>query len=100
MSSFSHLLQGDIQQLDLVSGPEAAYDHCQTYMPDCQYPLPDLSFTSSSSSRASASSSVTSLEFAVEGGDETVFGNETMEDYQDYNNASITVQPRGELQYI
>lgn len=71
-----------------MSGPEAAYDHCKTYMPDCQYPLQDISPSSSEAS------SVTSLEFAVESGDETVFGNETMEDYQDYNNASITVQPR------
>lgn len=34
------LPQGDIQQLDIVSGPEAAYEHCDYYMPECDWELP------------------------------------------------------------
>ncbi|RXG69256.1 hypothetical protein Avbf_03680 [Armadillidium vulgare] len=33
-------LVGENQQLDLISGPEAAYEHCNKYSPDCDQPLP------------------------------------------------------------
>lgn len=32
-------LQGDIQQLDIETGPEAAYEHCTTYVPNCDKPF-------------------------------------------------------------
>ncbi|GBN10009.1 hypothetical protein AVEN_130493-1, partial [Araneus ventricosus] len=31
---------GDIQQLQIVPSPEAAYEQCIDYMPDCEFPLP------------------------------------------------------------
>lgn len=33
-------LQGDIQQLLIASNPQAAYDFCEHYSPDCDSPLP------------------------------------------------------------
>lgn len=48
--------------MDLVPGPEAAYDHCQTFMPDCDYDLPDPSVLTT-----------THLEYAGGGDDETVY---------------------------
>lgn len=32
--------QGDIQQLLIASNPQAAYDFCEHYSPDCDSPLP------------------------------------------------------------
>lgn len=32
------LLQGDIQQLLIVADPQAAYDYCEHYSPDCDTP--------------------------------------------------------------
>lgn len=32
--------QGDIQQLMIASNPQAAYDFCEHYSPDCDSPLP------------------------------------------------------------
>ncbi|GIX73236.1 collagen alpha-1(XI) chain [Caerostris extrusa] len=32
--------EGDIQQLMIVPSPEAAYEQCIDYMPDCEFPLP------------------------------------------------------------
>ena len=37
-------LQGDLQQLTIVDNPQAAYELCTEYVPDCNQPLP--SFTS------------------------------------------------------
>lgn len=36
---FFCVLQGDIQQLLIVSDPKAAYDYCEHYSPDCETPL-------------------------------------------------------------
>lgn len=36
------LLQGDIQQLLIASNPQAAYDFCEHYSPDCDSPLPRI----------------------------------------------------------
>ena len=33
-------LQGDLQQLTIVPNPEAAYELCTDYVPDCDKPLP------------------------------------------------------------
>jgi hypothetical protein len=33
---------GDIQQLFIIPGPEAAYEVCSKYMPNCNVPLPDF----------------------------------------------------------
>lgn len=38
--NFLHFLQGDIQQLQLVPSPEAAYEQCIDFIPDCDSPLP------------------------------------------------------------
>uniref|UniRef100_UPI00398EF2EF collagen alpha-1(XI) chain-like n=1 Tax=Pristiophorus japonicus TaxID=55135 RepID=UPI00398EF2EF len=35
------VFEGDIQQLLIASDPQAAYDYCQHYSPDCDIPLPD-----------------------------------------------------------
>lgn len=32
--------QGDIQQLLIAANPQAAYDFCEHYSPDCDSPLP------------------------------------------------------------
>lgn len=37
---FFSSLQGDIQQLLIASNPQAAYDFCEHYSPDCDSPLP------------------------------------------------------------
>ena len=34
------LLQGDLQQLTIVPNPEAAYELCNDFLPDCDKPLP------------------------------------------------------------
>ena len=34
------LFQGDIQLLKIVDNPEAAYNLCRDYLPDCGLPLP------------------------------------------------------------
>ncbi|XP_070404008.1 collagen alpha-1(V) chain isoform X2 [Nothobranchius furzeri] len=34
------VFQGDIQQLLIASNPQAAYDFCEHYSPDCDSPLP------------------------------------------------------------
>ena len=42
---FFFIKQGDIQQLDMYSGPEAAYDQCNAFIPDCDQPLPQKQAT-------------------------------------------------------
>lgn len=37
---FFFFSQGDIQQLLIASNPQAAYDFCEHYSPDCDSPLP------------------------------------------------------------
>lgn len=34
--------QGDVQQLLIASNPQAAYDFCEHYSPDCDSPLPKV----------------------------------------------------------
>ncbi|KAK5883293.1 hypothetical protein CesoFtcFv8_019638 [Champsocephalus esox] len=34
------VFQGDIQQLLIASNPQAAYDYCEHYSPDCDSPIP------------------------------------------------------------
>lgn len=34
--------EGEIQQLTLVPNPEAAYELCQQFVPDCTEPMPKL----------------------------------------------------------
>uniref|UniRef100_A0AAR2K7Q3 Fibrillar collagen NC1 domain-containing protein n=1 Tax=Pygocentrus nattereri TaxID=42514 RepID=A0AAR2K7Q3_PYGNA len=36
------VFQGDIQQLLIASNPQAAYDFCEHYSPDCDAPLPKV----------------------------------------------------------
>uniref|UniRef100_A0A8B9L263 Collagen, type XI, alpha 2 n=1 Tax=Astyanax mexicanus TaxID=7994 RepID=A0A8B9L263_ASTMX len=36
------VFQGDIQQLLIASNPQAAYDFCEHYSPDCDSPLPKV----------------------------------------------------------
>uniref|UniRef100_A0A8C7XFN3 Collagen, type XI, alpha 2 n=1 Tax=Oryzias sinensis TaxID=183150 RepID=A0A8C7XFN3_9TELE len=36
----TEVFQGDIQQLLIASNPQAAYDFCEHYSPDCDSPLP------------------------------------------------------------
>lgn len=38
---FGYLPQGDIQQLLIASNPQAAFDYCEHYSPDCDSPLPN-----------------------------------------------------------
>ncbi|MGH0147123.1 UNVERIFIED_CONTAM: hypothetical protein FKN15_043502 [Acipenser sinensis] len=35
------VFEGDIQQLLIASNPQAAYDYCEHYSPDCDTALPD-----------------------------------------------------------
>ena len=35
-------IQGDLQQLTIVDDPQAAYELCTEYVPDCNEPLPSL----------------------------------------------------------
>ena len=35
-------MQGDLQQLTIVDDPQAAYELCTEYVPDCNEPLPSL----------------------------------------------------------
>lgn len=37
---FNFFWQGDIQQLLIAANPQAAYDFCEHYSPDCDSPLP------------------------------------------------------------
>ena len=37
-----NLSQGDLQQLTIVDNPQAAYELCTDYVPDCNEPLPAL----------------------------------------------------------
>lgn len=37
---FNYFSQGDIQQLLIAANPQAAYDFCEHYSPDCDSPLP------------------------------------------------------------
>ena len=38
--------QGDLQQLTIVDNPQAAYELCTDYVPDCNQPLPSLTSSS------------------------------------------------------
>lgn len=81
MSVFPSFPQGDIQQLDLVSGPEAAFDHCQTFMPNCDAELPDPSVLTT-----------THLEYAGGSGDETVYSANDADNYtSDFQNFTSIV---------
>ena len=37
---YVNIFQGDLQQLTLVSGPAAAYELCNSFVPGCDQPLP------------------------------------------------------------
>lgn len=82
MSVFLSFPQGDIQQLDLVSGPEAAFDHCQTFMPDCDSELPDPSVLTTT----------THLEYVGGSNDQTVYSANDADNYtSDFQNFTSIV---------
>ena len=84
--------------MDIISGPEAAYEHCRLYMPNCDTPLPASSFDSEEDKdfQGGYLSKNTDQTIIIEGGDDDPqYGG-----YEFYSNTTVGLRKLYFIKFI